>query len=583
MKNIVISRGKFEIARAALKKSSLLIGRSPTCDVVVRAPGVQPIHFLVEWVGVGEFNADIDNWIVFDISHAAGGDYSAEGLLIQTDKRVELGSFVFFLEKASFAQEMHLGGAIQKEISVAATASTTPVDKKLVELVWLRTDSGAIEDVSHFVPAKLTKKTLPVKKCPQFKFQMHPSNANLKLLFEDKNDIKVFSKGELLEKGQEELKLNDFLQVQWKKELFFLRFVDIVPSPVIERGRMDGLLFKISLASSALFTLLLLLTLIPPGPKEETPEAPRVARIEVRESVEAPPAPQPAPSLPIPTQLNKKVEPEPKKTKAGIKNLPSNKNPGRAAAPRVKSADGPPRMGLNSPAKSGDVNQVGILGVLNNKKAPKGPGVRADLIINQGVQADVLSGTQGNVVIKNPPAGVLGTGGGGDPRGSGKGTGNLVGASTTLRGAGQPDATSLGTIARNGGRPGSDLGTSLGGTGKGLGGGNERGSFDSGDLSVVGGLDKETVRRVIAAHRGKIRVCYDKALVANPKVAGRIVYRWLISPAGPVAQVSITRSVAGSPVLEQCVLGVVKSMVFPRAPNGMPTTVIYPFEFFARN
>lgn len=298
MKSLVVSCGNFELTRSVLNKSSILIGRLPTCDLVVRAPGIQPIHFLVEWVGVGEFNAKLDNWIVFDISHAPSYDYSTEGILLQTAKKAELGNFVFSLEQAALTEANHRDGAVKKSTAAFTSTSDTPIDRKLVEVVWIRSDSGAIEDVSHFVPAKIAKKTLAVKQFPDFKVQMHPSNVNLKLFFEYSKDFKVFSKGKLLETGQEELSLNDFLQVHWKTNCFLLRFVNKISSPPIRRARVDGLFIKISLASAALFTFLLLPTLVPVTPKRESPDARASAPIAAKDRIDKPSKKAPLSTIP---------------------------------------------------------------------------------------------------------------------------------------------------------------------------------------------------------------------------------------------------------------------------------------------
>lgn len=185
------------------------------------------------------------------------------------------------------------------------------------------------------------------------------------------------------------------------------------------------------------------------------------------------------------------------------------------------------------------------------------------------------------ITVKNPLAGSLGQGGGGVVGGQGKGIG---GASTTLQGAGKYDPNSVGPLARKGGGQGYNLGTGLSDGGSGVGGGSEMGTIDAGEFSVEGGgLDRETVRRVIAANRGKIRTCYERALLASPKLLGRVSYKWAIAPTGPVVQAEIKQSTLDSSNLKACVLQVIREMVFPVAVNGLPTRVIYPFVFQSKN
>src|SRR4051794_39917449 len=96
MKLVTISRGKLELARVHLSNPVITIGRSPTCDVILRAPGVQPMHFLIEWIGAGEFDPTQDTWSVADISQPMklGEDSSGEGAILSEDS-VTVAGFIF--------------------------------------------------------------------------------------------------------------------------------------------------------------------------------------------------------------------------------------------------------------------------------------------------------------------------------------------------------------------------------------------------------------------------------------------------------------------------------------------------------
>jgi hypothetical protein len=584
MKSLVITRGNFELSRAVLNKSTLVVGRSPSCDLVVRAPGVEAVHFLVEWEGSGNFDPAKGHWTISDVSKSKSGNVRGKGQSLST-KHNEIDGFNFALEDASYASAALLGGEIIREVSAGEATSDEGLDNKLLEIIWFRSHTGAVEDVAHLSPRSIGKVAAPFARMPGLKVQLTAS-ASTQLFLKDLKDAQLLRRGKPVATDDAELKLNDFLELNWKNETFFLRFVSKIKSPPIEKKKLDKMLINMSILSTLAFSLLIFTSFFAaPNLPEVVAEPPRVARVEVSEIVYKPVIdPIVKEAAPIPTKLNLKELKQTKEIQAGLKHIEVNSKAAQVAKPRVKAEEGRVRMGLNSPAKTEDINQVGILGMLKLNRAQKGAGVKADLIINQGIQTQALiaRGTAG-VVIKNPPAGVIGTGDSGDPRGSKKGLENIS-AATTLRSRAATDPTSLGAIARKGGVASMELGTSLKGQGgKGAGRGMDAGIFDTGDLSVIGGLDKETVRRVIAGYRGKVRICYDKSLVGNPKVAGRVVYKWLISPPGPVPQVNITKSGVESQTLEQCVLGVIKNMVFPKAPNGRPTTVIYPFEFFSKN
>ena len=79
MKILTLSRNKLEIATTQLTKPLLIIGRSPTCDVVLRAPGIKAIHFIVEWLGSGVFDSSKGNWSIVDVSTS---EENAEGVVL---------------------------------------------------------------------------------------------------------------------------------------------------------------------------------------------------------------------------------------------------------------------------------------------------------------------------------------------------------------------------------------------------------------------------------------------------------------------------------------------------------------------
>ncbi len=78
------------------------------------------------------------------------------------------------------------------------------------------------------------------------------------------------------------------------------------------------------------------------------------------------------------------------------------------------------------------------------------------------------------------------------------------------------------------------------------------------------------------AHRGAIKVCYEKALVRDPHLEGRVSVRF--------AQVTSAASVPPTSMPDanvvSCVLGQFRALRFP--PHaGAPVSVVYPFIFAA--
>ena len=332
-----------------------------------------------------------------------------------------------------------------------------------------------------------------------------------------------------------------------------------------------------------LLLLCLIATYMAVRPPEEVkePEPPaRVATVLVQEPQVKlpPPPPPPPPPKEVPPAETKKTTVVETKTPAPKNTFVTQKTAAKetkAAAPSFKNSTKVEKNkpGLNSPAPVTNVNTVGLLGKLGGGKKT-GEKVSADLIVNKGVVADTATGDTGKIVVSQPPAGELGRGRGG----SSKGDNSLAGASTTLRNSGVTDDNSAGALGMAGGKSKYGGGMKLGG-GEGLSGGSSTGASGDGNMEVAGGLDKEAVRRALAENRRAIRACYETALLARKDLEGRITLRWKIAPSGPVESIAIQSTTVNLPSLENCVQKVVKGIVFPQAPNHLPTTVIYPFVF----
>jgi outer membrane biosynthesis protein TonB len=591
MKVLSISRNGLELARTHLNRPVSTIGRSPICDVVLRASEVAPIHFLFEWVGSGPFDPTQGSWSVFDISRSV--DRSGEGAVLSSE--VEFGSFKFKWIEDTLENAPEIGGKIRAELQQFPQPFQLSGASNLIELVQVRSDTGAVEEVLHLDPARMRRKKRPLEGIPEFMFGPVENSKAIQILLEEMPGAKIFSKGLPQEsKNSYKLEPSDLIEVRWKDFRFFLRLVDRVPLPAVEaKEPRDPLLLWLSLGG-ALFVCLgvlsgvLLLnneTVVPPPPP------PRVATVEIK-LVPPPPPPQEEPKAaePMPVKTNEpaaQLEKAPVKAKAAAIPVAKVKAKNVLAAPKFKEAPQPKKLqaaGLNAPDKKANVNQIGILGELR-ASAANGPGVRADMIMNAGVISKTVSGSEANakVTLQAPPSGTLGNGTSGSPHGA---RSDLATASTTLVGGGDFNPDSNSPITGGHGNEFSSTGKIGGGSSSGdpstgLGGGTGGLGNDTTGPVVSGGLDRETVRRIINQNRGEIRTCYEKALLSNPAVNGRIVYTWHISSQGPVVSADITRSTAGSPTLEKCVKEVIKLMHFPVAPNGMPTTVIYPFVFQA--
>jgi hypothetical protein len=116
-------------------------------------------------------------------------------------------------------------------------------------------------------------------------------------------------------------------------------------------------------------------------------------------------------------------------------------------------------------------------------------------------------------------------------------------------------------------------------TGSGYGVGGTRSSVPSvslGQATQTGDLDKAIIRRYIRRNLQKIQYCYEKELLALPKLQGTVTAQFTIGSSGVVT--SSTGSGIQNPNVESCIAGVIKAIEFPK-PKAGDVIVSYPFTF----
>jgi hypothetical protein len=95
---------------------------------------------------------------------------------------------------------------------------------------------------------------------------------------------------------------------------------------------------------------------------------------------------------------------------------------------------------------------------------------------------------------------------------------------------------------------------------------------------VRGQLDRELIAKVINEHMGEIRGCYERALLKEAGLAGKLVLEWTIEPTGVVSDIRVKNATLRGPEVPNCIVGSVKSWAFPK-PKGGNVVVSYPFLF----
>ncbi len=180
------------------------------------------------------------------------------------------------------------------------------------------------------------------------------------------------------------------------------------------------------------------------------------------------------------------------------------------------------------------------------------------------------------------------------PGGLGTGINNALGG--LQGGAGVGDAQGVGGLgSRGSGSGGGGNGLGLGGLGT-KGGGRGAGGYGSIDLggkgkdstrvipgktTVVGGLDKDVIMKVIKRHQNEIKFCYEQELQKNPALAGKVAVAWTIDATGGVSEANISESSIGNANVESCIEQRIRRWKFPEPQGGGVVNVTFPWIFKA--
>ena len=245
-----------------------------------------------------------------------------------------------------------------------------------------------------------------------------------------------------------------------------------------------------------------------------------------------------------------------------------------------KMADAEGKLGKNGKEdrteSTGEVRN-GLGGVSDVLASETGAEIRHTLGTISSVAAALGGLNSANIVLgAGSGTGVKGIG----PGGGGTGAGVPFGSGTLNTGWGVGSGGGFGAGAGGPGGAGKG-GHGLGGTGKGDGQGAGTGerqvAVASGAGTGSGGLSPEQIRRVVMAHLGALRACYESEAERNPGLKGGVTVQWQITPEGTVSGASLENTSLGNARVEGCVVRQVKGWRFPSSPSA--SAVHWPFKF----
>jgi len=100
-----------------------------------------------------------------------------------------------------------------------------------------------------------------------------------------------------------------------------------------------------------------------------------------------------------------------------------------------------------------------------------------------------------------------------------------------------------------------------------------------GQTTVVGGLAREVIARVIQEHQSEIKYCYEVQLNRNPSLAGKVTVLFTIDGSGVVADSQVSETTLHSADTEKCMLAKIRRWKFPEPEGNGIVKVNFPWIF----
>lgn len=99
---------------------------------------------------------------------------------------------------------------------------------------------------------------------------------------------------------------------------------------------------------------------------------------------------------------------------------------------------------------------------------------------------------------------------------------------------------------------------------------------------VDGSIDSKSMNRILRKSGPAIKRCYDKALLVNPTLKGKIALSIMINTQGRVEAADVVEDTIGDKSVSKCIRGVISRLRFPK-PDGGPVSFVFPVTFAPSN
>ncbi len=90
----------------------------------------------------------------------------------------------------------------------------------------------------------------------------------------------------------------------------------------------------------------------------------------------------------------------------------------------------------------------------------------------------------------------------------------------------------------------------------------------------------ESVKAVVTKKSARIRNCYERRLLADPKLSGKIIAQWKIQLDGSVKDAKVASSTMSDDEVGRCLVRLLETSKFD-APDGGVCVIEFPFSFSA--
>ena len=92
-------------------------------------------------------------------------------------------------------------------------------------------------------------------------------------------------------------------------------------------------------------------------------------------------------------------------------------------------------------------------------------------------------------------------------------------------------------------------------------------------------MDRDVIDAIIRRRQDRIRLCYERQLNFNPKLAGKVSLHFVIGGKGQVSSSRIVEDTMRNQNVNKCILTEIASWTFPTPRGGVNVDVDYPFFF----